>query len=438
MEAKMLSAELFAGCGGLAFGMSHAGFRPQHMVEFDQDAVATVLHNKANGVEHVRDWPMSLQDIRDINWKKLNSLDLVSGGPPCQPFGIGGKKRGQDDHRDMWSEAIRAVREAKPRLILFENVRNLAGPRFRPYLEWIVAHLERPGTIRKPNESHDEHRARLLGSKSRKDYEIVWQLLNAADFGAAQIRHRVLIFGIRTDLKVVPMPMTPTHSRDRLLWEQFVTGEYWARHGLKRRRAPFLRQDQARLEQLVRADIEPAGEPWVTIRDALSGLGEPNGRRNHVRQIGARVYPGHTGSPVDLPAKALKAGDHGVPGGENMMVRDDGSARYFTTREAARLVGLPDNYEFPRSWTESMRQLGNAVPAPLGAAAGRWLAAQSVAGDIPGTHQVKTQMTGATGAATVGTPGTIPSVIAGATGLMATHPKNGLRSIIIPGYTGSA
>ena len=56
-----------------------------------------------------------------------------------------------------------------------------------------------------------------------------------------------------------------------------------------------------------------------------------------------------------------------------MMIRDNGSVRYFTTREAARLVGLPDEYEFPRSWTESMRQLGNAVPAPLGSAAGTWL-----------------------------------------------------------------
>ena len=118
----------------------------------------------------------------------------------------------------------------------------------------------------------------------------------------------------------------------------------------------------------------PGGQPWVTVRDALFGLGEPTGFRNHVSQPGARVYPGHTGSPLDLPAKALKAGDHGVPGGENMMVRDDGTVRYFTTREAARLVGLPDDYEFPRSWTESMRQLGNAVPAELGAAAGNWLA----------------------------------------------------------------
>jgi DNA (cytosine-5)-methyltransferase 1 len=119
--------------------------------------------------------------------------------------------------------------------------------------------------------------------------------------------------------------------------------------------------------------VKPAGAPWATVRDALLGLGEPDGEQNHVFQAGARVYPGHTGSPLDLPAKALKAGDHGVPGGENMMVRDDESVRYFTMREAARLVGFPDEYQFPGSWTESMRQLGNAVPTSLGEAAGRWI-----------------------------------------------------------------
>jgi len=65
------------------------------------------------------------------------------------------------------------------------------------------------------------------------------------------------------------------------------------------------------------------------------------------------------------------------------MVRDDGTVRYFTTREAARLVGLPDDYEFPRSWSESMRQLGNAVPAQLGAAAGCWLASLVAKGVPP-------------------------------------------------------
>jgi len=86
---------------------------------------------------------------------------------------------------------------------------------------------------------------------------------------------------------------------------------------------------------------------------------------NHDFQNGAKAYPGHTGSTLDMPAKTLKAGDHGVPGGENMMVLDNGDLRYFTVRESARLQTFPDGFMFHGSWTESMRQLGNAVPVTL-------------------------------------------------------------------------
>jgi DNA (cytosine-5)-methyltransferase 1 len=370
----MRSAELFAGCGGLALGMSRAGFNHALMAEFDFDAVATAKHNKARAIEHVVHWPVEKTDVRDIDWEPLRGqLAVVSGGPPCQPFGIGGKKLGPNDSRDMWPEAVRAIREAAPEGFLFENVRNIAGPKFRGYLEWVLQHLARPKLTRRAGETHEEHLARLTRSTSKPGYNVAWQVVNAADYGAPQIRFRVLIFGVRETRDLTPRTMPPTHSQERLLWDQYVTGDYWTRHGLsKKGRRPAAR-DAVRVAQLCARKIPPPEAPWVTVRDAIAGLGEPDGARNHVFQPGAKAYPGHTGSLMDRPAKALKAGDHGVPGGENMMVRDDGSVRYFTTREAARLVGLPDDYLFPRSWSESMRQLGNAVPAQLGEAAGRWL-----------------------------------------------------------------
>jgi DNA (cytosine-5)-methyltransferase 1 len=370
----LCSAEMFAGCGGLALGMSRAGFKHAVLAELDASAVQTVEHNRARGLEHVSSWPVEKTDVREIDWRALaGKLAVISGGPPCQPFGIGGKKKGHKDDRDMWPEAIRAIREAKPDGFLFENVRNLAGPKFKTYLDWIANSLRRPSLKREEGETHLQHLARLQNATRKEEYSVEWQVVNAADYGAPQIRFRVLIFGMAARLGAAPRLMTATHSRDRLLWDQYVTGEYWTRHGLKRRPAPESGPDAARVEDLQEQSQPPQGLPWVTTRDALKGLGAPNGKSNHLLQPGARAYPGHTGSPLDMPAKALKAGDHGVPGGENMMVEDGGSVRYFTVREAARLVGLPDDYLFPASWSESMRQLGNAVPAQLAEAAGGWL-----------------------------------------------------------------
>lgn len=112
-------------------------------------------------------------------------------------------------------------------------------------------------------------------------------------------------------------------------------------------------------------------DPWRTVRDAIAGLPDPGGPcplsiQNHDFQQGAKAYAGHTGSPLDEPAKTLKAGDHGVPGGENMIAFPDGRLRYFTVREAARIQTFPDDYVFGSSWSENMRQLGNAVPVSLG------------------------------------------------------------------------
>lgn len=374
----MRSVELFSGCGGLALGLSRSGYHHELLIEWNEDAVATVLHNRSKRVRHIRDWPISRVDVRTVQWTQFAGLlDLVAGGPPCQPFSIGGKHRGADDARDMWPEAIRAVRESLPRAFIFENVRGIARPAFSEYLAWIKAHLERPQLVRRTEESLVDHLERICSSRIPAAYDVVIFKVNAADYGAPQKRHRVIVAGLRTDQGLRLNPPVQTHSKERLLWDQWVTGAYWKRHGMSPPKEGSLdRSDQTIVKALRATLFEPPERPWVTVRDALVGLCEPNGERNHVFQPGARVYAGHTGSPLDQPAKALKAGDHGVPGGENMMVQDDGSVRYFTLRESARLQGLPDTYSFPGSWSESMRQLGNAVPSQLAEAVGRWMAEQ--------------------------------------------------------------
>ncbi|MFP4582138.1 MAG: DNA cytosine methyltransferase [Desulfococcaceae bacterium] len=97
---------------------------------------------------------------------------------------------------------------------------------------------------------------------------------------------------------------------------------------------------------------------------------------NHQFRDDARPYPGHTGGNLDEPAKALKAGDHGVPRGENMIAFPNGIYRYFTVRESARIQTFPDDFVFAGSWTEAMRKLGNAVPVELSKIVGDGIRAQ--------------------------------------------------------------
>jgi DNA (cytosine-5)-methyltransferase 1 len=365
----MRSVELFSGCGGLALGLSKAGFSHSVMIEWDEDAFATLFHNKNRKVEHVRHWPISKEDVREVDWSQVRgSVDLAAGGPPCQPFSIGGKHAGPGDSRDMWPEAIRTVRELRPKAFLFENVRGLLRPAFADYLRWIELHLRAPQLKRQPEETLLAHLKRLEAGAGNYLYDVAILRVNAADYGAPQKRNRVIVAGIRKDLNVALHLPNPTHSHARLVWDQWITGEYWERHGIaKPRSGPASVFDKRTVEKLRGRMLAPSGLPWKTCRDAFVGLGAPGkgSLSNHAFQPGARVYPGHTGSPFDEPAKALKAGDHGVPGGENMLVCPNGTVRYFTVREAARLQGMSDDFEFPRSWTESMRQLGNAVPVAL-------------------------------------------------------------------------
>lgn len=371
----MKSVELFSGAGGLAMGCTLAGFKHVAVIEWDHDACETVRENQEREVKLVQKWPLHELDVSKFNYSEIKGeIDLLAGGPPCQPFSLGGKHKGHEDNRNMFPEVFRAVRALRPKAVLIENVRGLARTSFREFLNYIILQLELPEIERRNDEDWRDHSLRLAKSKPTAKglkYEVQFQVLNSADYGVPQKRERVIIVGFRSDLGVTWSYPKATHSLDALLWDQWVTGEYWERHDVPKKKRPTTpSRYAAKVAKLQATLIKPAEKPWVTVRDALVGLPDPEKNKNstflnHGFNPGARVYPGHTGSPLDEPAKTLKAGDHGVPGGENMLSRPDGYVRYFTVRESARLQTFPDDYVFSGAWSEAMRQLGNAVPVRL-------------------------------------------------------------------------
>jgi DNA (cytosine-5)-methyltransferase 1 len=268
----------------------------------------------------------------------------------------------------MFPTTAEVIRLVHPKAFIIENVRGLTRARFADYLAYIQLRLAHPDVVPRVDEAWADHFARLQAEHTsvRDDvhYHVVTTLVNAADYGVPQQRWRVFFVGFRCDVDAEWSFPASTHSAEMLRISQQLTGEYWERHQVPAADRPPPTM-QPRLVEL------PGGQrAWRTVRDAIGDLPEPteHGSRtflNHVLQPGARPYPGHTGSFIDAPAKALKAGVHGVPGGENMLRRRDGSVRYFTVREAARLQTFPDRYALHGPWGEAMRQLGNAVPVML-------------------------------------------------------------------------
>ena len=371
----MKSIELFAGAGGLGMGVSLAGFHPVEVIEWDDDCCDTLRDNRERGLEPISAWPITQADARLVDFSRHEGrVQLVTGGPPCQPFSIGGKHGAHDDARDMFPQAIRALREAKPRAFIFENVKGLTRLSFLNYLEYIRLQMIHPEVALRPDETWRDHLSRLeqhetSGSREGLTYHVVIHLANAADYGVPQRRERVFFVGFRSDLGIAWGFPTETHSADALAWSQYREGSYWDRHSAHWKDRAFSARARARAWKLAE---RPSTLPWITVRDALAGLPDPELTpslaakfHNHRFQPGARAYAGHSGSPLDEPAKTLKAGVHGVPGGENMLLKPDQSVRYFSVRESARLQTFPDNFVFHGSWTESMRQLGNAVPVTL-------------------------------------------------------------------------
>ncbi len=353
--------ELFAGCGGLASGLSQAGFEHAALVELEKHACASLRTNAS-----LAGWSVDAIhecDVNEFDLAPWRGIDLCAAGVPCQPFSHGGLGNGHEDERNLFPALLRAVRTLRPRVILVENVFGLLRPAFEPYFEYILKQLRVPDLAPLPSEDWRAHCERIDSelASSEGEYVVDYKALEAADYGTAQRRRRVFIIAVsRAVATTVPWP-TPSHSGEALKWEQ-ATGGYWARHGIERADITELPRPTPLL-------------PWRTVRDAILDLGDPtlpaaSDSSHHQFVPGARTYDGHTGSQLDSPAKTIKAGVHGVAGGEAMFRDEEERLRYFTVRETARLQDFDDCYTFPESRTRAMRQLGNAVPVRLARALG--------------------------------------------------------------------
>jgi DNA (cytosine-5)-methyltransferase 1 len=422
------SVELFAGGGGLAMAVHQAGFRPLLFNEFNKRACETLEASAgktlgADGIRRSDDVkpkppevgqpaPLYPGDVQDLDMTALQGkVDVLAGGPPCQPFSSGGVAKGDEDKRNMFPAVFKAVRQIRPKAVICENVRGLLRPSFKDYFQYIQNELKLPFETRDDEVPWQEHNAVLTGildgltedDRDGEHYRVLKVPVNAADYGVPQIRNRVLLIAFRADLQVdvdafekeVTTRQFSEHALYRSMREE--NGPYWQRH-------PDVDPDvKAMVIERLPKEVEDDCLPWRTLRDAIKGYGtnsetplpalpdinlsrldmttqqaEKLGITDHIGWPGARIYKGHTPNELDKPAKTVKAGVHGVPGGESVVQLDkhvvDKSDprgrryehRYMTVRETARVMTFPDEWTGSGPRGEKMRQLGNAVPVALG------------------------------------------------------------------------
>ncbi len=399
--------ELFAGGGGLAMAVHAAGFRPLLVNECAKWACESLRVNPPDPEDPEKRWPLVQGDVREVDYTKYvnEEVDVLAGGPPCQPFSLGGAHKGMEDERNMFPEMFRAIRELRPKAVICENVRGLLRPSFRPYFKYILNEMRLPFEQRDEEaswEDHNEILEKLIANETvepSKRYEVKEIEVNAANYGVPQIRNRVLIVAFRADLNIDWVKFAPqqTHSEESMIHSMREGGDYWRRHhtvdpDVRKRviaNLPRLDYDDPKTQEKLKL------APWRTLRDAIKGIDENEGNPlpdvteeavrekievegipDHIGWPGARMYTGHTPNVLDRPAKTVKAGVHGVPGGESVMQLDDVSFvnhgggtgfRYMTVRETARVMTFPDHVVLGGPRGEKMRQLGNAVPVKLGA-----------------------------------------------------------------------
>jgi len=360
IDTELTVVSLFTGAYGLDLGFELAGFRVTVALDISEDSYMNLRVNRPKV-------PFLLGDIKRFKTEDIlkeaglrpGEVDVVTGGPPCQPFSPAGKRQSLNDPRAApLMEFIRVIVEARPKVFVMEEVPGILSARIKH-----IPIAERNKRPLSPEEEPGSAWRVVLEELGKTGYIIGWKVLNAADYGTPQERERVIVVGVRPDLKVRPVFPEPTHSRR-------PTGLLG---GLK----PWL----TLLEAVT--DIEdhigfiplppkyakymkyvPPGGNWRQLpdelkREAMGGAYSAGGGRMGFYRRLTWFEP----SPTLVTSPAMKA---------TMMVHP-WEDRPLTVREYLRLQGFPDDWRVVIPVQDAYRLFGEAVPVPLAYAVARAL-----------------------------------------------------------------
>ncbi len=324
----MRTIEMCAGAGGQALGLHNAGFEHSILIEIDDYACKTLIHNNsALGLNWGDILNTDLREFAENDAHKYRgSIDLVAGGVPCPPFSKAGLQLGQDDERDLFPAALQIVEKVSPTAVMIENVAGLLDKKFSSYRDSIRKKLTEMG------------------------YESEWRILQASDFGVPQLRPRAILVAIK--------PPYFAHFK-------------WPEPTVK---SPVTVGEA--LYDLMSSNGWKGAKEWKKIADNIAPTLVGGSKKHGGPDLGPtrakkqwqalNVYAHRVGNDDEVPNSNFKGvllRDGTIkPGYEDMPL--------LNVRMAARIRGFPDNWSFMGSKTHSYRQVGNAFPPPVAQAVG--------------------------------------------------------------------
>lgn len=314
--------ELFAGAGGLAIGLEQAGIKCAGLNEIDKWACQTLRKNRPN-------WNVLEGDIKNFDFTEYeNKIDVVTGGFPCQAFSYAGKKLGLNDARGtLFYEFARAVNEVKPAICIGENVRGLLSHDKGKTLEGMISILDEIG------------------------YNVISpvQVLKAINYNVPQKRERLILVGIRKDIKIkyfYPSPYDEIYN----LSDALKKGKLFNSDVPKSKGTNYPDHKKQVL------DLVPQKGYWRDLPLDIQKVYMQKsfylggGKTGIARRIG-----------WDEPCLTLTCS----PAQKQTERCHPEETRPFTVREYARIQTFPDEWDFQGSVSQQYKQIGNAVPVNL-------------------------------------------------------------------------